>query len=99
MALSNANLKSDFVVVVHTKKLYHLKGKNSFFPVAVSDYFTGEGRIIVVRVDPIVPSLNNGDVFILDAGKKIFVWCGLKANQREKKKGVHLAGLVRVFIF
>ena len=56
---------------------------------------TGDKRIVIQRVDANVTSLNNGDVFILDAGKKIYVWCGSKSNAREKRKGLHLANLVR----
>jgi hypothetical protein len=98
MAKSNSNV-SDFVVVESHKKLYHLKGTIQIirYLVDFSSHLTiGDKRIVVQRVDPIVTSLNNGDVFILDAGKKIFVWCGLKSNQREKRKGVHLANLVRM---
>lgn len=52
----------------------------------------GDQRFIIRRVDPVASSLNNGDVFILDSGKKhLFVWCGAKSNTRERKKGVHLA--------
>eukprot|EP00026_Physarum_polycephalum_P000343 Phypoly_transcript_00343.p1 GENE.Phypoly_transcript_00343~~Phypoly_transcript_00343.p1 ORF type:complete len:1625 (+),score=418.05 Phypoly_transcript_00343:184-5058(+) len=77
-ATSKTNV-TDFVVVESHKKLYHLKG---------------DKRIVVQRVDPIVTSLNNGDVFVLDEGKKIFIWCGLKSNLREKRKGIHLANLM-----
>lgn len=36
-------------------------------------------------------SLNQGDVFILDAGLKVFCWIGSKANAFEKSKGASLA--------
>lgn len=35
-------------------------------------------------------SLNHGDVFILDSGKKVFLWVGKEANAFEKSKGANL---------
>ena len=35
-------------------------------------------------------SLNSGDVFILDAGDKIFQWNGSKCNRLERSKGVDM---------
>jgi len=31
-------------------------------------------------------SLNRGDVFILDNGSKIWVWCGAESNRSERRK-------------
>eukprot|EP01113_Clastostelium_recurvatum_P024327 TRINITY_DN2904_c0_g1_i3.p1 TRINITY_DN2904_c0_g1~~TRINITY_DN2904_c0_g1_i3.p1 ORF type:complete len:930 (+),score=328.62 TRINITY_DN2904_c0_g1_i3:54-2843(+) len=71
---------SGFLVVGAVQQLYHLKGST---------------RILVRRVDPTVASLNTGDVFVLDTGKKIYVWPGPKSNQRERLKGVHYARQMR----
>ena len=34
-------------------------------------------------------SLNEGDVFVLDAGLKFYMWVGTKSNPKEKMKAVH----------
>lgn len=36
-------------------------------------------------------SLNEGDVFILDLGLKLFFWPGKEANVHEKAKGMEIA--------
>lgn len=41
-------------------------------------------------------SLNIGDVFILDAGLKLFLWSGPDANMYEKSKGVELMQRIKV---
>jgi len=47
----------------------------------------GANNTIVRQVDPECASLNEGDVFVLDTGEKLFVWvgknAGLKKNLRE----------------
>ncbi|CAN0175582.1 unnamed protein product, partial [Ectocarpus sp. 4 AP-2014] len=58
---------------VFRTRLLHVKGKR------------------VVRVSEVpcsTDSLNNGDVFILDAGLKLYLWSGPDANMYEKSKGV-----------
>lgn len=36
-------------------------------------------------------SLNSGDSFVLDAGRKLFVWNGKEANERERAKAIAFA--------
>ncbi|CAM9905149.1 unnamed protein product, partial [Sphacelaria rigidula] len=40
-------------------------------------------------------SLNTGDVFILDAGLKLFLWSGPEANMYEKSKGLQTMQRIR----
>lgn len=54
------------------KQLLRLKGKN---------------RIFVRQMDVSPTSLNRGDTFILDGGKKMFLWLGRESNPRERNKG------------
>jgi gelsolin len=57
-------------------RLLHVKGRKS---------------VVVREVDMRRDSLNAGDVFILDAGLKIFQFIGSKAGPMEKQKGAELA--------
>lgn len=59
----------------YEKKLYIVKGKR--YP-------------RVWTLDPISDSLNEGDVFILDLGMKLFFWPGKEANVNEKVKGMEI---------
>lgn len=56
-------------------RLLHLKGKRN---------------IRAAEVDVKASSLNEGDVFLLDMGLKLFLWCGKEANSAEKGKGVEM---------
>jgi len=56
----------------YTPRLLHLKGKK---------------RVRVTQVDLSSKSLNSGDVFILDAGLKLYQFNGRKAGPQEKMKG------------
>jgi len=56
-------------------RLLHLKGKR---------------KVRVTEVDLSHKSLNSGDVFILDAGLKIYQWNGTKSGPQEKMKGAQL---------
>jgi gelsolin len=47
----------------------------------------GKKKIRVTQVDMTKDSLNSGDVFILDAGLKIYQFNGTKAGPMEKQKG------------
>jgi advillin len=53
-------------------------------------------RTVRVREVPLSnASLNTGDVFILDAGLKIYIWNGQDANRSEKSKGIEVASKIR----
>lgn len=56
-------------------RLLHLKGKR---------------KVRVTEVELSHKSLNSGDVFILDAGLKIYQWNGTKSGPQEKMKGAQL---------
>jgi len=56
-------------------RLLHLKGKK---------------KVRVTEVDLSHKSLNSGDVFILDAGLKLYQWNGSKSGPQEKMKGAQL---------
>jgi hypothetical protein len=65
---------------VYETRLLHLKGKRT------------------VRVTPVPvarDSLNKGDVFILDAGLKIYLFNGPTANNAERAKGVEVAAHIK----
>ena len=65
---------------VYETRLLHLKGKR-----------TVRVKSVAVTND----SLNTGDVFILDAGLKIFIFNGPDANKYEKVKGLEVANNIR----
>jgi hypothetical protein len=48
-----------------------------------------------LQVELSYKSLNKGDVFILDAYNKLYVWTGSKANRMEVAKGVDVANRIR----
>jgi len=54
-------------------RLFHVKGKRT---------------VTVKQVELKSSSLNNGDCFILDLGKKVFQWNGKDANKYEKVKAL-----------
>ncbi|XP_022245088.1 villin-1-like [Limulus polyphemus] len=61
----------------HQPRLFHVKGKR---------------RLVVRQINDITwNNMNDGDVFILEAGKLIFVWSGRYANNMEKIQGARLA--------
>jgi len=62
------------------KKLYQIKGKKN---------------IRVKQVEPKVTSMNQGDCFILDTGKEIFVYVGPQAKGTERLKAISVANQVR----
>lgn len=65
---------------VNIKKLYKIKGRK---------------RPRIFEVSLHVDSMNRGDVFILDNGSKIWVWCGTKSNRSERRKGMQYARDIR----
>jgi len=54
----------------------------------------GRRNVRVLEVPAAVSSLNQGDVFILDAGLTLFVWNGAEASRAEKLKGAEVARAV-----
>mmetsp|Transcript_27718 Transcript_27718/g.44350 ORF Transcript_27718/g.44350 Transcript_27718/m.44350 type:complete len:402 (+) Transcript_27718:1903-3108(+) len=81
------------------KEMVYMKGGNpsGFRKVKPEEY---EPRLLMIRrtkkttrafeVPVAAKNLNHGDVFILDAGLKIYLWVGDKANAFEKSKGANL---------
>lgn len=65
---------------VYQTRLLHLKGKKTV-------------RAKQVRLTH--ESLNDGDVFILDAGLRLFQWNGKGASRIERTKGVHMLQKIR----
>ncbi|XP_041362840.1 advillin-like [Gigantopelta aegis] len=57
-------------------RLLHVKGKRNIRVKQVKCHYT---------------SLNQGDVFVLDAGLQIFVWCGPASSKWEQVKGGEVA--------
>jgi hypothetical protein len=49
----------------------------------------------VWKVDLQADSLNEGDVFILDLGMKLYFWPGKEANVNEKVKGMEIMFNIR----
>lgn len=64
---------------VYSTRLLLLKGKRTV-------------RVSEVKLSN--KSLNKGDVFILDAGLKIFIFNGATANKYEKAKGIEVASQI-----
>jgi len=56
-------------------RLFHLKGKRN---------------VRVQQVELSSAAMNEGDVFILDAGLKLYQWNGAEANRYEKFKGLEM---------
>jgi len=73
-------------------RLLHLKGKK---------------KVRVTEVELSHKSLNSGDVFILDAGLKVYQWNGSKSGPQEKMKGAQMSralvderkGLPKITVF
>jgi len=54
-------------------------------------HIKGKKKVLVTQVEMERASLNSGDVFILDAGLKLFQFNGKKAGPQEKQKGAQLS--------
>eukprot|EP01133_Synstelium_polycarpum_P007235 gene7235-8411_t len=68
--------EAEFRMVEAKRTLYRLQGCN---------------RVFVRKVEPRAAAINNGDVFLLDTGRRIFVFFGASSNTRERLKGAHFA--------
>jgi gelsolin len=53
-------------------------------------HIKGKKKVRVTQVEMSYQSLNSGDVFVLDAGMKLYQWNGSKAGPQEKMKGATL---------
>lgn len=49
-----------------------------------------QGAVLVYEVEPTWESLDEGDVFVLDVGNKIWVWQGAKCSPMEKAKAAQV---------
>jgi len=67
---------------------FHHVGPASYKPRLLQ--FKGKRHIRVTEVPLSHKSLNSGDVFLLDAGLKLFIWQGKQASGLEKNKAVTL---------
>lgn len=41
-------------------------------------------KLIALQVPLSISSLNQGDCFVLDSGRKLFVWIGKESNKKER---------------
>lgn len=57
-------------------------------------HLKGSRTVIVKEVKLHGSSLNKGDVFVLDAGHKIYIFNGPTANKYEKVKGIEVANTI-----
>lgn len=64
---------------VYDPRLFHLKGKRN---------------VRVQQVELSTKSMNDGDVFLLDAGLTLYQWNGSNANKYEKFKGLELSNQI-----
>ncbi|KAJ8934876.1 hypothetical protein NQ314_013152 [Rhamnusium bicolor] len=55
----------------------------------------GSRNIRVKQVTPSIASMNDGDCFILDAGRNIYVYVGSNARRVEKLKAINAANQIR----
>ncbi|GBG26224.1 Gelsolin-like protein 1 [Hondaea fermentalgiana] len=81
------------------KEIMYLKGghPSGFRAVKPEEY---EPRLLMIRrtkrttrafqIPVAASNMNHGDVFVLDAGLKIYLWVGAEANAFEKSKGANL---------
>jgi len=81
------------------KEMSYLAGGHAsgFRKVKPEEY---EPRLLMVRrtkkttkayqIPAVAKNLNHGDAFVLDAGLKVYIWCGKDANAFEKSKSANL---------
>lgn len=76
---------------------------DAFSAVCAESYVTtgvksnhSESSTSPIQVPCSTDSLNTGDVFILDAGLKLYLWSGADANMYEKSKGVQTMQRIKV---
>ncbi|XP_045482618.1 gelsolin [Harmonia axyridis] len=55
----------------------------------------GSRNVRVKQVDPKITSMNEGDCFILDVGKDIYVYIGTKSKRIERLKAITAANQIR----
>ena len=67
---------------VEEANLYHIQGGKR--PVITQVASVLPPLLLLTKVPLAWSSMNHGDTFVLDSGKKIFVWCGRKCSGQEK---------------
>jgi hypothetical protein len=55
----------------------------------------GKRKVRARVVELSTQSLNHGDVFVLDVGKRIYVWNGAKSNIPKRTKGISVANTIK----
>lgn len=55
----------------------------------------GKRKIYASQVPATIDSLNIGDCFVFDCGRKIYVWCGKESNKKESFNAVKYARELR----
>ena len=97
--LEEQTLESDLFLSYFKKGIFYLEGgvESGFKHVEPETYepkllqVKGKRYPRVFTVPLTTDSLNEGDVFILDLGMKLYVWAGLEATSQEKFKAAEVA--------
>eukprot|EP00742_Colponemidia_sp_Colp-10_P001498 GILJ01001608.1.p1 GENE.GILJ01001608.1~~GILJ01001608.1.p1 ORF type:complete len:830 (-),score=172.89 GILJ01001608.1:131-2620(-) len=58
-------------------------------------WIKGRRNVRIQTVPTACSSLNDGDVFVLDLGQKLFFWAGADSNRYEKAKGLDVMRKIR----
>ena len=77
------------VILIAKLVIVKLRSRASFRRLVITLFF---------QVPLSVDSLNNGDCFVFDCGRKIFVWLGKESNGKERFN-VSLLIVIIIFFF
>lgn len=95
---SSSNLSLDFKQLLDPggPKLLQIKGRRYVIIHVILVLASPiSSRVKVHLVELSYHSLNQGDVFILDVGTKLFLWNGSRANRMEKAKGLDVCTRIK----